>query len=87
VTGPSPYPYSAVGFIDSRLSPTRGAKCTGALIGRRAVATAGHCVYSRGTRAFIRGSTFTPSQYEAKGAGVAPFGSSEMAYYAVQSGW
>ncbi|GBF97450.1 hypothetical protein Rsub_10373 [Raphidocelis subcapitata] len=87
VTALSPYPLTAVGFIESRLSATRGAKCSGALIGRHAVATAGHCVYSRGTRAFIRGSKFTPHHYYLRKEAVAPFGSSEMAYYAVQSGW
>jgi V8-like Glu-specific endopeptidase len=65
------YPWRAIGLVEAP-----GKRCTGTLVGRRLVMTAGHCVFINGTFEWAK---FSPAYY----GGETPYGSSyaERVFY------
>src|SRR5436305_2179038 len=81
----SSYPYSTVGRLTFTIPGQGTASCSGAVISRRLVLTAGHCVHkgSGGTAGFYTNFMFTPSYR----AGAAPYGNWTVTAFAVTTAW
>src|SRR5581483_10994796 len=76
------FPYRAIVFLRIEFRDSIITGCTGAMIGRRLVATAGHCIYDPAW-----GWATSARVYPALNAKVAPFGSTKATeFYSVQ-GW
>lgn len=83
VTNPNDFPNRAVAKIVLTY-PDGIASCTGSVIGRRAVLTAGHCVHRAGV-GWASSATVTPAFNS--GTNPAPFGQSSAIQFFSTSGW
>jgi hypothetical protein len=79
------YPYSTVGRLTFTIPGQGTASCSAAVINRRLVLTAGHCVHrgSEDTLGFYTNFMFTPAYHN----GQAPFGAWTATAYAVTGAW
>jgi hypothetical protein len=79
------YPYSTVGRLTFTIPGQGMASCSAAVINRRLVLTAGHCVHkgSGDTLGFYTNFMFTPAYHN----GQAPFGTWTATAYSVTAAW
>ncbi len=76
VPATSAFPLSAIGQIEFRFSPTDPTYiCTGYLIDRNSLLTAGHCSFRGGQDQAIQSATFFPGRNRGQGVVTNPFGS------------
>ncbi|MEM7132212.1 MAG: hypothetical protein AAF702_38250 [Chloroflexota bacterium] len=79
----SKYPYTAIGKLFFKVPGNSGwSSCTATVIGRRALITAGHCLYTRG-KGWHQDVRFYPAYQN----GYAPWGEFRAQQLAVLSGW
>jgi len=84
-TADTAYPYSTVGRLTFTIPGQGTASCSAAVINRRLVLTAGHCVHrgSEDTLGFYSNFMFTPAYRN----GAAPFGTWTATAYSVTGAW
>jgi V8-like Glu-specific endopeptidase len=70
------YPYSAIGYLESRDTNGQYESCSATLIGPSTVLTAAHCIYNHNTEAWQQQMKFVPGLHGWTNADV-PFGSYE----------
>jgi V8-like Glu-specific endopeptidase len=77
------YPWQAVGKLFFRTDSGANSVCSAAIVQRRVVATAGHCVYNPNTRKFYSNFLFVPGHDN----GASPCGGYNWEYAAVTGSW
>lgn len=78
------HPYNTISYLYVRWPDGKASRCTGFIIDRNSVLTAGHCVYSRGNDGWATGITVRPG---ANGSGNFPYGAFESENLYSVTGW
>lgn len=77
-------PYNAISYLFVRWPDGKASRCTGFIIDRDSVLTAGHCVYSKGNGGWATGITVRPG---ANGSNNFPYGAFESENLYSVTGW